>query len=159
MAMCAGIAAPDTLPEIIRGYLGDKTAPERLRPDETVRVGEDFIAVTGVTDVKLGPISYQCLWKNEQGYQRPVELATVRLKVMVEVLTNFKSYVPDQKHLHLRGATFLFDNAGAIEYEHRDTGVLAYSKTMARPLTFLQSYIGDKALNPLELGDNARSKS
>ena len=154
MAMCAGIAAPDTLPEIIRGYLGDKTAPERLRPDETVRVGEDFIAVTGVTDVKLGPISYQSLWKNEQGYQRPVELATVRLRVMVEVLTNFKSYVPDQKHLHLRGATFLFDEDGNIEYEHRDTGVLAYSKTMARPLTFLRPYIGDKALNPLGLGDN-----
>jgi AhpC/TSA antioxidant enzyme len=154
MAMCAGIAAPDTLPEIIRGYIGDKSAPERLRADETVRVG-DVIAVTGVTDVKLGPIEYQSLWKNEKGYQRPAELATVRLRVMVEILSNFRDYVPDQKHLHLRGATFIFDEDGELEFEHRDTGVLAYSKTMARPLAFLQPYIGDKALNPLDLGDNA----
>jgi hypothetical protein len=73
---------------------------------------------------------------------------------MVEVLSNFSQYVPDQKYLHLRGATFLLDADGRVLYEHRDTGVLAYSKTMARPLTFLQPYIGDKALNPLQLGDN-----
>ncbi|CAB9529874.1 expressed unknown protein [Seminavis robusta] len=155
MAMCAGIAAPDTLGEIVRGYIGDRSAPERIRPDETVRVGDDLIAVTGVTDVKLGPIEYQSLWKNEKGYQRPAELATVRLRVMVEVLSNFKEYVPDQKHLHLRGATFIFDADGNLEFEHRDTGVLAYSKTMPRPLTFLQPYIGSKALNPLQLGDNS----
>lgn len=139
------------------GYFGDKSAPERLRADETVRVGEDLIAVTGVTDVKLGPISYQSLWKHEKGYQRPAELATVRLRVMVEVLSNFGEYVPDQRHLHLRGATYIFDRDGKVEYFHRDTGVLAYSKTMPRPLTFLKPYIGDKALNPLGLGDNASS--
>jgi len=158
MAMCAGIAAPDTLPEILRGYFGDKSAPERLRPDETVRVGDDLIAVTGVTNVKLGPIEYQSLWKNEKGYQRPAELATVRLRAMVEVLSNFKEYVPDQKYLHLRGATYILDNKGQVEYEHRDTGVLAYSATMPRPLTFLEPYLGEKALNPLELGDNARAE-
>lgn len=161
MAMCAGIAAPDTLPEIMRGYLGDKSAPERLRANETVRVGDDdFIVITGVTDVKLGPISYQSLWKKEVGYQRPAELATVRLRAMVEVLSNFAEYVPDQKHLHLRGATFLFNNGkdgGKLEYAHRDTGVLAYSQTMPRPLTFLQPIIGENlALNPLGLLDNRK---
>jgi hypothetical protein len=154
MAMCAGIAAPNTLSEIFRGYIGDKSAPERLRPEEIVSIGDNLVAVRGVTDVKLGPIQYQSLWKNEFGYQRPAELATVRLRYMVEVLSNFSEYVPDQKHLHLRGATFLLDADGRVLYEHRDTGVLAYSKTMARPLTFLQPYIGDKALNPLQLGDN-----
>jgi len=155
MAMCAGIAAPDTLPEILRGYIGDKSAPERIRPEEVVTVGDDLIAVKGITDVKLGPIEYQSLWKNEKGYQRPAELATVRLRVMVEALSHFSEYVPDQRHLHLRGATFLFDSNGQLLYEHRDTGVLAYSETMPRPLTFLQSYIGDKALNALGLGDRS----
>ncbi|EEC45277.1 predicted protein, partial [Phaeodactylum tricornutum CCAP 1055/1] len=143
MAMCAGIAAPNTLSEIFRGYIGDKSAPERLRPEEIVSIGDNLVAVRGVTDVKLGPIQYQSLWKNEFGYQRPAELATVRLRYMVEVLSNFSQYVPDQKYLHLRGATFLLDADGRVLYEHRDTGVLAYSKTMARPLTFLQPYIGD----------------
>ena len=54
------------------------------------------------------------------------------------------------------GATYIFDSEGRLEYEHRDTGVLAYSETMPRPLTFLQPYIGDRALNPLGLGDSTR---
>jgi hypothetical protein len=160
MAMCAGIAAPDTLPEILRGYFGDKNAPERLGAEESVSVGDnDFIVVKGTTDVKLGPIQYQSLWKNEAGYQRPAELATVRLRAMVEVLTNFDEYVPDQSILEWRGATFLFsEDNDTILYEHRDTGVLAYSKTMPRPLAYLQPYIGDKALNPLQLGDSSMDK-
>lgn len=167
MAMCAGISAPDTLPEIIRGYIGDKEAPERLRADDVVTVpasnnensNEPFIKIKGITDVKLGPIEYQSLWKNEEGYQRPAELATVRLRFMVEVLSNFGTYVPDQRYLDYRGATFLFggERMNQIVYEHIDTGVLSYSKTMKRPLSFLEPYIGKKALNPLELGDPIKS--
>jgi hypothetical protein len=157
MMMCAGVAAPDTLPEIFRGYVGDKNAPERIRPDEVVKIGDKddpIVVIKGVSDVKLGPFEYQQLWKDERGYQRPVELATVRLRVMVEVLTNFNEYVSDQRFLDLRGATYLFDNKSQdVVYEHVDNGVLAYSKTMARPLTFLEPYIGAKALNPLGLGD------
>ena len=157
MMMCAGVAAPDTLPEIFRGYVGDKNAPERIRSDEVVTIGDKedpIVVIKGVSDVKLGPFEYQQMWKDESGYQRPVELATVRLRVMVEVLTNFDEYVPDQRFLDLRGATFLFDNESKeILYEHIDTGVLSYSKTMARPLSFLEPYIGQKALNPLGLGD------
>jgi hypothetical protein len=73
-----------------RGYFGDKTAPERLlpaHPPSIVRAGP--IVIRGVTDVKTGPIQYQSLWKNEEGYLRPAELATVRLRSMVEVFTKF----------------------------------------------------------------------
>jgi len=159
MAMCAGISSPDTLPEIFRGYFGDKNAPERIRSDEVVTVGgtpdEPLISIKGTTDVKLGPFKYQQLWKDDKGYQRPVELATVRLRVMVEVLSNFQSYVPDQRHLDLRGATFLFKNDDErLIYKHIDTGVLSYSPTMSRPISFLEPFIGRKALNPLELGDS-----
>ena len=177
MAMCAGIASPDTLPEILRGYTGDKNSPERIQPNEIVTVGgttssqnerevkDPFIAITGTTDVKLGPFKYQQAWKKELGYQRPLELATVRLRIMVEVLSNFAEYVPDQRHLDLRGATYLFrrevqkdgkkNYTPALVYEHIDTGVLSYSKTMGRPISFLESFIGKTALNPLGLGDVA----
>lgn len=157
MAMCAGIAAPDTLKEIFRGYFGDKNAPERIKPDEIVTVGDKndpFITIKGISDVKVGPFQYEQLWKDEKGYQRPVELATVRLRVMVEVLSNFHLYVKDHRFLDLRGATFLFDGVNNnVIYEHIDTGVLSYSKTMGRPLSYLKPYIGEKALNPLGLGD------
>ena len=39
LAMCAGIGAPGTLQEILRGYFGDKRAPERFRDDDVVKAG------------------------------------------------------------------------------------------------------------------------
>jgi hypothetical protein len=44
---------------------------------------------------------------------------------------------------------------GKTVYEWRTPGVLTYSETMSRPLSFLAPYIGAaKANNPLGLGDN-----
>lgn len=117
-----------------------------------MRVGDNAIVIRGTTDVKLGHIEYQSLWKNEKGYLRPAELATVRLRGIAECLTNFAEYVPDQTRVHLRSANFLFDGSGNILYEHRDTEVLAYSGTMPRPLSLLEPFIGAKALYPLGLG-------
>jgi hypothetical protein len=37
--MCAGIGAPGTLREILRGYFGDKNAPERFGDDDVVKAG------------------------------------------------------------------------------------------------------------------------
>ena len=153
LLMCAGIGAPGTLPEILRGYFGDRSAPERLRSDEVVKAG--FVEIgPGVGPVKLGPLRYEKSWKDESGYQRPVELATVRLKHMVEVLGNWDAYVSDARWVDVRGATFLFDGEDLL-YEREHPGVLSYSATMARPLTFLAPFLGAQALNPLGLGDNA----
>ena len=103
----------------------------------------------GVGPVKLGPLAYTNGWADEAGYQRPVELATVRLRHMVEVLTNWDTYVADATHIARRGATYLFDEDGSLLYEYRHRGVLTYSATMARPLTFLAPHVGANALNPL----------
>lgn len=43
LAMCAGIGAPGTLREILRGYFGEKKAPERFRDDDVVKAG--FITI------------------------------------------------------------------------------------------------------------------
>lgn len=154
MAMCAGIGAPGTLPEILRGYFGDKNAPERFRDDDIVKAG--FITIgPGVGPTKIGPLSYQQWFADEKGYQRPVELATIRLKNMVEVLTKWNDYVSNPLAIALRGATYLFDEDGKELYSYNSRGVLTYSETMARPLSFLSPYIGeDIARNPLGLKDN-----
>lgn len=47
LAMCAGIGAPGTLREILRGYFGDKNAPERFRDDDVVKAG--FITIVSRT--------------------------------------------------------------------------------------------------------------
>jgi glutaredoxin-related protein len=84
-----------------------------------------------------------------------VELATIRLKNMVEVLTKWEEYITNPLAIALRGATYLFDEDGKELYSYKSKGVLTYSETMARPLTFLSPYIGeDVARNPLGLKDN-----
>lgn len=109
----------------------------------------------GVGPTRIGPLSYQQWFADERGYQRPVELATVRLKNMVEVLTKWNQYVSNPSAIALRGATYLFDEEGRELYSYKSRGVLTYSETMPRPLMFLSPYIGeDVARNPLGLRDN-----
>ena len=76
-----------------------------------------------------------------KNYQRPFELATLRLQNMVEVLNNWRTYVPDDRYITQRGGTFLFNNPGKLIYEHRDLGILGFAKDMSNPLSFLsQAY-------------------
>jgi len=153
--MCAGLGAPGTLAEILRGYVGDRTAPERLAPDGIVTAG--FVRLgPGVGPVEIGPLRYDNAWKDERGYQRPVELATVRLRAMVEVLSNWGGYVTNPTQIARRGATYVFEPTGEAVYAYKSPGVLTYSESMPRPLSFLAPYIGEeRARNPLGLGDTS----
>jgi hypothetical protein len=71
------------------------------------------------------------------GFQRPFELATLRLRNMIEVLGHWKIYVPNGTYLTQRGGTFLFNAQGELLYEHRDRGILGFAANMSRPLSFL----------------------
>jgi hypothetical protein len=115
LLMCAGIGSPGTLAEVFRGYRGDRRAPARLE--------------SPLFDV-LG-----------RGYQRPFELATVRLRNMVEVLGRWRTYVPSDAHITQRGGTFLLEADDTLLYSYRDRGILGFSETMERPLAFLDPYL------------------
>jgi len=115
LLMCAGIGSPGTLGEVLRGYSGDRSAAQRLE-------GAPFSA--------LG-----------EGYLRPFELATVRLRNMQEVLGRWRTYVPSDEHLTQRGGTFLLDADDTTLYAHRDRGILGFSETMADPLRFLTPWL------------------
>lgn len=114
LLMCAGIGSPGTLAEVLRGYSGDRRAPARLESALFNSLG--------------------------QGYQRPFELATVRLRNMVEVLGKWRTYVPSDAHITQRGGTFLLEADDTLLYSHRDRGILGFSETMNRPLAFLEPY-------------------
>jgi len=124
--MCAGIGSPGTLSEVFRGYRGDRQAPQLIEDDEVIR-GTPLPAFKGSFFRLAGG----------SGFQRPFELATLRLRNMVEVLTNWNTYVPNSAYLTQRGATFLFDNKGQLVYEHRDPGILGFAANMSQPLSFL----------------------
>ena len=116
LMMCAGIGSPGTLAEVVRGYTGDRSAPQRL--------------ATPLFRLAGG-----------EGFQRPFELASVRLQNMVEVLGHWRTYVPSDDWLTQRGGTFLLDGDDSVLYEHRDRGILGFSETMARPLQFLEPFL------------------
>jgi hypothetical protein len=127
MLMCAGIGSPGTLAEVFRGYRGDRAAPQLIADDEEIqapplpRLQGSFFR-----------------WAGGSGFQRPFELATLRLRNMGEVLRHWKTYVPDAAYLTQRGATFLFDAQGELRYEHRDRAILGFAETMSNPLQFLE---------------------
>lgn len=126
LLMCAGIGSPGTLKEVWRGYLGDRHAPQLIDDGEVVKAAP-LPAIKGSVFRFAGG----------KGFQRPFELATLRLRNMAEVLGNWSTYVPDASFLTQRGATFLFDRDGRLVFEHRDRNLLGFSPNMHRPLSFL----------------------
>ncbi|WP_193200993.1 peroxiredoxin-like family protein [Nostoc sp. MG11] len=124
--MCAGIRSPGTLKEVFRGYKGDKKAPQLIADEEVIK-GTPLPPIKGSFFKAAGG----------KGFQRPFELATLRLRNMTEVLRNWNIYVPDSSYLTQRGGTFLFDSQGQLIYEHRDRGILGFAENMSNPLSFL----------------------
>lgn len=133
MLMCAGIGSPGTLAEVFRGYRGDRQAPQLINDDEIIEA-KPLPAFKGSVFQKAGG----------KGFQRPFELATLRLHNMTEVLSHWKTYVPDSAYLTQRGGTFLFDAHGNLLYEHRDKGILGFAENTSYPLAFLQTAIANK---------------
>lgn len=126
MVMCAGIKSPGTLKEVARGYLGDRQAPQLIGDQEEIiakplpPLKGDFFKFAG-----------------GRGYQRPFELATLRLRNMGEVLSHWQTYVPNGAYLTQRGGTFLFDRQNQLRYCHRDRGILDFAENKSQPLSFL----------------------
>lgn len=126
LLMCAGIGSPGTLAEVFRGYRGDRNAPQLIAEDEEVKAFP-LPPVNGALFNRAGG----------KGFQRPFELATLRLRNMAEVLNHWQTYVPDATYITQRGGTFLFDQQGKQVYEHRDRGILGFAANMSNPLSFL----------------------
>ena len=131
MLMCAGLGSPGTLAEVLRGYTGDRSAPQLLADEETIQAGP-LPPLQGSFFARAGG----------RGFQRPFELATIRLRNMAEVLGHWRTYVPRDDFLTQRGGTFLLDAEDSLLYVYRDRGILGFSATMARPLSFLDAFLG-----------------
>ena len=114
--MCAGIGSPGTLKEVLRGYIGDRSAQSRIHNSLFNLIGGDE-------------------------FLRPFELATVRLQNMIEVISHWNIYVPNHQWLCQRGATFFLNSENDVIYSYFEIGILGFSETMAEPLSFLNNYM------------------
>lgn len=130
LLMCAGIGSPGTLGEVFRGYIGDRAAPQLISDEEVIKAPP------------LPPLQGSFFnWAGGSGFQRPFELATLRLRNMGEVLSHWQTYVPDATYLTQRGGTFLFNSQRELIYEWRDRAILGFAENMSSPLDFLRAHL------------------
>lgn len=129
LLMCIGIRSPGTLKEVLRGYTGDVNALQLFDSQDLINIG-------GLTSFKGSLFD-----RVGGGFLRPFELATLRLRNMIEILDNWKVYMNNQDLLTQRGATFLFSETNEILYSHKSTSLLGYSDTMSDPTSFIEEYL------------------
>ena len=130
LLMCLGIKSPGTLKEVLRGYTGDKSAIQVFESNRPIQICKWFRFNSELFDESCG-----------SGYQRPFELATLRLINMKEVLFNWNRYIPYTEFITQRGGTFLLDEQNQLLYFYLPKSLLLYSETMHRPLSFLDSWM------------------
>ncbi len=128
--MCAGIGSKGTLTEVLRGYVGDRSSAQIFNNDDSIRIFSP-ITFKGSLFKKAGGI----------GFLRPFELATLRLKNMIEVISNWPTYMPNRKVLTQRGATFLLGRNHEVLYSYCPKSLLSYSENMSDPLCFLEPWL------------------
>ncbi len=129
--MCAGINSKGTIKEVLRGYLGDKNAKSLFTFNEDINLGPFSLLKGDMFDI----------FSRKQNL-RPFELATRRLMNMIEILSNWNTYVPDPQFLTQRGATILLNEKGEVIYEFISQSLLGYASKMSTPLSFLDDILG-----------------
>ena len=130
LIMCTGINSRGTINEVLRGYLGDRNAECVFRSDEDLKIGTISLFKGKIFDAF-----------SKQKTLRPFELATRRLMNMIEILSNWKIYVPDSSFLTQRGATILINENDEVLYKFISKSLLGYSSKMSTPLSFIDEFL------------------
>ncbi len=124
--MLCGIGSPNTLKEVLRGYTGDKNSNQIYNSQDEINLFKFFKFSGKAFDTTFGG-----------NYLRPFELATFRLKNMIEIIQNWNDYILDAEFLTQRVSTFLINDQNEIIYKYISTEILNYSEKMSNPIDFL----------------------
>jgi len=109
LPMLVGIKSPGTISSVLKGYFGDRKSSSKWIRESLKLVGQERFDVLGAD------------------YQRPFELATLRLQNAMDVVNNWSKLAPDNKELLTQlGGAYIFNSKGEVIYEHKDTGILSY---------------------------------
>ncbi len=124
--MLSGIGSPNTLKEVLRGYTGDMNSNQIYNSQDEINLFNLFKFSGKLFDKAFGG-----------NYLRPFELATFRLRNMIEIIQNWNDYILDSEYLPQRSATFLINENNQIIYKYISKDVLNYSEKMNNPIDFL----------------------
>ena len=125
LLMCMGFNSKGTLKEVLRGYTGDKFAKSIFKEEDLIKIG---------TLIKFRGSIFNLI--NKKDCLRPFELATKRLVNLIEVITHWNTYYPNEEYLTQRGATFLLNNDDELVYSFYSKGILNYCENKYSPLFF-----------------------
>ena len=124
--MLSGIGSPNTLKEVLRGYTGDTNSNQIYNSQDEINLF-NLIKFSGkLFDKTFGG-----------NYLRPFELATFRLRNMIEIIQNWNDYILDPEYLPQRASTFLINDQNEIIYKYISKEILNYSEKMNNPIHFL----------------------
>ena len=128
--MLSGIGSPNTLKEVLRGYTGDKNSYQIYNSQDQINLFNLFKFSGKTFDKTFGG-----------NYLRPFELATFRLKNMIEIIQNWNDYILDTEFLTQRVSTFLINDQNEIIYKYISKDILNYSEKMNKPIDFLKQFL------------------
>ena len=126
LLMLSGINSTRTLKEVFRGYTGDRNAKQIFSDLDRIKIPKF--------------INFSCksfTYAFGDGYLRPFELATFRLKNMIEIIQNWEHYIMKTKFLPQRSASFILNSNNELLFKYFSRDVLGYSSDMVDPLRFL----------------------
>ena len=124
--MLCGIGSPNTLKEVLRGYTGDMNSNQIYNSQDQINLFNFFKFSGKLFDKTFGG-----------NYLRPFELATFRLRNMIEIIQNWNDYILDPEYLPQRASTFLINDQNEIIYKYISKDILNYSEKMSNPIEFL----------------------
>ncbi len=110
--------------------MGDKNAKSLFAFDDDINLGSVSLLKGNMFDI----------FSKKQNL-RPFELATRRLMNMIEILSNWNTYVPNSAFLTQRGATIFLNEKDEILYEFISESLLGYSSNMSKPLSYLDDIL------------------
>lgn len=112
LPMLAGIGSPGTIQAVLKGYVGDPDANADWISSALSMVDNkefDFLGTRG---------------------SRPLEVATLRLQNMRQIVTKWNKLAPPDKELITQqGGTLVFDGTDKI-YSYKDKGILVYTDVL-----------------------------
>ena len=126
LLMLSGVNSLKTIKEVIRGYTGDRTSNQIFSEVDKINI---------LNFLKFSGNSFKFAFGD--GYLRPFELATFRLKNMIEIIQNWEDYIFNDKFLPQRGASFILNNQNEVIYKYFSHDVLGYASNMNNPLGFI----------------------
>ena len=126
LLMLSGVNSLKNIKEGIRGYTGDRNSKQIFSE-------LDQIKLLNILEFSGNSFKFEF----GDGYLRPFELATFRLKNMIEIIQNWEHYIFNDQFLPQRGASFILNNQNQVIYKYFSHDVLGYSSNMNNPLGFI----------------------